>query len=181
MKKIATSSPFSGNGKLIEFKNKKDSWISRQLEDGKPEGGIAIDKSDKDHWRFASKCRKIASIIVASESFVIDKKVKQISSTSNHDFRFQLKWTLNGEFDGASLNELSLVKEMLFARVNSDFEKLNYMFSTKLEKMGEISIDFVTSSLFCEAVIGIEVNIVTDVSNILGKFRDMGFDTGDAV
>lgn len=183
MKKIqANEIPTVGNGKLTEYKGKKDSWIMKQMKDGKPGDGIKIDKSDDEHWRFASKCRKVASkIVCASETFVVDKKAKQLSSTSNTNFRFHLKWSLSGEFDGVSLNELSIVKEMLFARVNSDIENLNYLFTTQMEKIGEVCIDFASSCLFCEAVIGIEVNIVTNVSNIIEQIRKFGFDTGDAV
>ena len=182
MKKKASTVPFVGNGKLTEYKDKKDSWIMKQMKDGKPGDGIKIDKSDENHWRFASKCRKFASkIVCASETFVIEKKAKQISSTSNNNFRFQLKWSLNGDFDGATLNELAIVKEMLFARVNSDIESLNYLFSTRMEKIGEVSIDFASSSLFCEAVISVEVNIITNASNIIEKIRNLGFDTGDTI
>ena len=70
---------------------------------------------------------------------------------------------------------------MLFARVNSDIENLNYLFTTQMEKIGVVCIDFASSCLFCEAVIGIEVNIVTNVSNIIEQIRKFGFDTGDAV
>lgn len=182
MKRKANSIPFVGNGKLTEYKKKNDSWIVKQMDDGKPGNGITIDKSDEEHWRFASKCRKVASkIVCASETLVIDKKAKRISSTSNNNFRFHLKWSLSGDFNGASLNELNIVKEMLFAKVNSDIQSLNYLFSTTLEKLGEVSIDFSSSSLFCEAVIGIEVNIITDISVILDKIRGLGFDTGDSI
>ena len=181
-KKQANEIPTVGNGKLTEYKDKKDSWILKQIKNGKQGDGIKIDKSDDEHWRFASKCRKVASkIVCSSETFVVDKTAKQLSSTTNTNFRFHLKWSLTGEFDGASLNELSIVKEMLFARVNNDIENLNYIFTTKLEKIGEVCIDFSSSCLFCEAVIGIEVNIVTNVSNIIEQIRRLGFDTGDVI
>lgn len=181
-KRTSSEAPFVGNGHLTDYKTKKDSWILKQIEDGKPNNGIKIDKSDEQHWRFASKCRKIASKLVsASETFTIDKFVKQLSSTSNHNYRFYLKWSLIGEFNGASLNELAMVKEMLFARINGDVEKLNYLLNLKLERMGEVSIDFSSSSLICEAIIDVEVNVVTNVSNILEHFKSLGFDTGDAI
>lgn len=181
-KTSSISAPFVGNGKLTEYKNKKDSWIYNQMETGEVEPGIKIDKSNENQWRFASKCRKVASkLAIASETFTINKYVKQLSSTSNHNYRFALKWFLTGNFDGASINELGLVKEMLFTKVNADFSIINADFDTSLEQMGEVSIDFATSSLICEAVVSIEVNIVTDVKNILSKFIKLDFETGDAL
>jgi hypothetical protein len=47
--------------------------------------------------------------------------------------------------------------------------------------MGEVSIDFASSSLICEAIIDVEVNVVTNVSNILEHFKSLGFDMGDAI
>lgn len=181
-KTSSISAPFVGNGKLTEYSDKKDSWILNQMETGKYEPGIKIDKSEENHWRFASKCRRVASkLAIASETFTVNKYVKQLSSSSNHNYRFALKWSLTGDFDGTSINELGLVKEMLFTKVNGDMGRINTQFTTSLEHMSEVSIDFATSSLICEAIISIEVNIVTDANNILNQFSKLDFEVGDVL
>lgn len=179
-RKAEVSTQFVGNGELTPASGKKDSWIYKQMQQGKPQPGIKIDKSDETHWRFAAKCRKTASkVVLASEVLKIDKYFKQLSSTSANNFRFELKWTLNGEFDGASIQDLALVKELLFTRINNDFEKINATFAVNLERLNEIAIDFTTSSLVGEGVIAIQVNIVTDVKRIIEKLQEIGFQGGE--
>lgn len=180
-KRIAeTSTQFVGNGELTPCKDGKDSWIIKQMEKGKPIPGINVDKNDEQHWRFAAKSKRVASKLVsASEMFQIDKYFKQLSSTSSTNFRFKLNWSLKGEFDGASIRDLSLVKELLFTRVNNDFAEINKSFTTNLESLDEIMIDFASTSLICEAVISVEVNIVTDVKRIIEKLQALGFQGGE--
>jgi len=172
-------SGYAGNGKFTEYRDKKDSWILKQMKSGKPDDGISVDKSDDEHIRFAMKHNRIASKVcfASCESYVITKTWKKLSSTTNTNFRFHLKWEMNGAFDGCTLNELEIVKSLVYAKLQSDYDDLNKLFAVKVENIGDVSIDFGRSVLFCDMVLSFNVNIVTDDSKMIKELERLGFES----
>ena len=49
-----SSSGFTGRGRLVEYKGKKDSWILNQMDKGKVDPGIER-KTTKDNMSFKTK------------------------------------------------------------------------------------------------------------------------------
>jgi len=179
-RKADISSPFIGNGKLTPYSKKSDSWIWNQVDTGKVDPGIKVVK-DKDFTRL-SKLKRIASNIVASsESIVISRFAKQRSSTSTNNYRFSLKWTLHGDLDGATIEEIEMASNLLTSRVEADLGSLKDDFTTSLEKQSNISVDFEKKRLFADALVSFDVNIMTDDSKIKEAIVKLGFDFGASV
>ena len=170
--------PFIGNGTLKEYKDKKDSWIIKQIEDGKVEPGISVSKDD--FIRFSSIKKKIASKIVLSSNYVeIVKEGKQLSSTTTNNYRYLLRWTLKGDINNSTVNEINLVKDLLWSKVDNDIQELSFKFNTSLDKMSEVKIDFENRNLYCECVLIFTVNILTDSEKILDELKKSDFIFGE--
>lgn len=179
-RKANVAGPFIGNGKLTNYSKKSDSWIWGQLDSGKVDPGIKVIR-DEDYTRLA-KLRRVASNIVASsEEIIISRFAKQRSSTSTNNYRFSLKWTLSGSLDGATIDELDMVSNLLMSRVEADLARLKDEFSTTIEKQSTVSIDFAKQRLYSESLISFDVNIMTDDSKIKESIEKLGFDFGAVI
>lgn len=169
--------PQCGNGKLTDY-TKDGSWIMNQIKDGKPEPGITVDKSG-DHIRFA---KIAANVVTAScEEMSICRAFKQLSSATRNDYRFALKWIFNGNLNGCTMEELNLIKELLWAKVSIDVEKLNGTFTTSMPYMGQPALDIVNSTIKVESIIEFTINIATDANVISDFLKQLGFDDVNAI
>jgi len=173
--------PYAGSGKLTDYKE-DGSWMMNQIEKGydKCDRGIQVNKpADGGPIRFASKQGKIASVITAAaEELRIEKTYKQLSSSSRNNYRFALRWSLFGELDGSTLEDLNIVRELLGNRVGTDQMKLQPTFNTNFEYCGDAVIDFKQSCIRIDAIVSFECNIVTDVKEITGFLSKLGFESG---
>ena len=159
--------PYAGSGKLSDYK-KDGSWMMNQMEKGydKCDRGIKIDKTDPEHMRFASIAAKIASeSMKILKSYTIGKEGD--SAVVN------LKWMLQGDFDGATIDEMQATGEMLRTKADDNirsilgifkefdcrgietrvsFGKPNgiYVAGTIAGKVGEAKINEVLKGLFFE-------------------------------
>jgi len=177
LKANSCCAPQCGNGKLTDY-TKEGSWIMNQLKSGKPEPGIKVDKSG-DHIRFA---KIAANVVTAScEEMAICRAFKQLSSATRNDFRFALKWIFNGNLNGCTVEELNLIKELLWAKVSIDVEKLNGTFTTNMPYIGQPALDIVHSTLKVESIMEFTINIATDASVISNFLKQLGFDDVNAV
>ena len=170
---------YPGSGRLSDYRE-DGSWMMNQIEKGydKCDRGIKVNKpEDGGPIRFASKQNRIASLITASaEEFRIEKTYKQLSSSSRNNYRFALKWSLMGNLDGSTLQDLNIVRELLANRVGSDEAKLNPTFNTDFEYCGDAVIDFKQSCIKINAIVTFECNIVTDVKEITEFLGKLGFE-----
>lgn len=175
--------PYAGSGKLTDYKE-DGSWMMNQMEKGYEncDRGIKVNKpEDGGNIRFSSKQGRIASLITASaEEFKIEKTYRQLSSSSRNNYRFALRWTINGNLDGSTLEDLNIVRELLANRVGSDQAKLHPTFNTEFEYCGDAVIDFKKSCIRIDAIVSFECNIVTDVKEITGFLGKLGFDAASA-
>ena len=175
--------PYAGSGKLTDYKE-DGSWMMNQMEKGydKCDRGIKVNKpEDGGPIRFASKQSRIASTITASaEELKIEKTYKQLSSSSRNNYRFALRWSLFGNLDGSTLEDLNIVRELLANRVGNDQTKLYPTFKTDFEYQGDAVIDFKKSCIKIDAIVSFECNIVTDVQQITEFLGKLGFEAGSA-
>lgn len=107
--------PFVGDGKLTQYKNKKDSWIYNQMEKGEYKPGIEI--VDGQFMRFSFVKNKIASQIL-SDRFDYKKQYRVIS-----DRQIQMTWSLYSKIDNSTIEQLNEVSDML--KNFSDYDLLN--------------------------------------------------------
>lgn len=171
---------FVGNGKLTPYKKKSDSWIWGQIETGKADPGIKVDQSG-DYTKVAKLKRIASNIVASSESIIISRFAKQRSSTSTNNYRFSLKWTLSGDLDGATIDEIEMASNLLQSRVDADLQSLKDEFTTSLEKQSIIMVDFTKKRLFAEALVSFDVNIMTDDAKIKEAITGLGFEFGAAI
>ena len=175
--------PYAGSGKLTDYRE-DGSWMMNQIDKGydKCDRGIKVNKPDNGgNIRFSSAQSRIASIITASaEEFKIEKTYRQLSSSSRNNYRFALRWSLFGNLDGSTLEDLNIVKELLGNRVACDQSKLSPTFNTDFEYQGDATIDFRQSCIKIDAVVSFECNIVTDVKQITDFLGKLGFEAGNA-
>lgn len=177
LKANSCCAPQCGNGKLTDY-TKDGSWIMNQLKSGKPEPGITVDKSG-DHIRFA---KIAANVVTAScEQMAICRAFKQLSSATRNDFRFALKWIFNSDLNGCTIEELNLIKELLFAKVSIDVEKLRGTFTTTMPYIAQPALDIVHSTMKVEAIMEFTINIATDASVIADFLKQLGFDDVNSV
>ena len=108
--------PYAGSGKLTDYRE-DGSWVMNQIDKGYEncDRGIRVNKpEDGGNIRFSSVQSRIASLITASaEEFRIEKAYRQLSSSSRNNYRFALRWSLFGDLDGSTLEDLLIVKELL--------------------------------------------------------------------
>lgn len=97
--------PFVGDGKLTEYKQKKDSWIYNQMQNGKYTPGIKI--VNDEFIRFSFVQSKIASQIL-SQNFDYKKCYKILSKN-----QIQMCWFVYSKIDNSTVKELNEVSEML--------------------------------------------------------------------
>ena len=169
---------FVGNGELTEYSKKTDSWIYNQIQKGKYAPGIKVDS--EDFIRFSMIKNKIAaSIVFANEMIQVVKKAKQLSSTTTNNYRFELNWRLVGDINNSTIDELNLVKELLWSKIDSDVQELSFEFKASVEKMGKVRVDFDTKNLTCGCVLAFEVNILANCEKIIEFIKNLGFDFGD--
>lgn len=177
-RKASIMAPFVGNGKLTDYKDKSDSWIYDQMTKKEVKPGITVNKDD--FIRFSAIKNKIASkLVFANEMIQVVKEAKQLSSTTTSNYRFALCWRLSGSINGSSIEELNLVKELLWSKVDSDIQELSFVFNATLEKIGKVKIDMDKMNLFCESVLSFEVNILSDDKKIREAIKNLGFDFGE--
>lgn len=180
-KRIASSrSSFTGNGRLTPYKDKKDSWVWGQILSGKVNPGIKTNRKD-GHLILAKLKRMAFNIIASDETIVISRYAKQRSSTSTNNYRFALKWTLGGDLEGATINELEMSSNLLQSRVEADLASLKDNYTTSLEKQSAVSVDFIKKRLFVDALVSFDVNIMTDETKIRDTIQELGFDFGATV
>lgn len=167
-RKADNSIPFAGSGKLSDYKE-DGSWMMNQMEKGfdNIDRGVKVIKDDNGNIQFASihpekfeshylenRVSKIASkIVMASEQIEIDRYYKQLEKDSQEKGCFALKWCLNGDLNGSTLNELGLVKELLINKVNKDLQKLEIIFGIRCEYYGEACVDFKEECIRFESII----------------------------
>lgn len=107
--------PYAGSGKLTDYR-KDGSWMMNQIEKGydKCDRGIKVDETDPQHKRFAAMAARLAS-----EQISVSK-----SASDAGDGAVELKWTVGGDLDGCSLDELCIVGELVKTRSRSDLEAI---------------------------------------------------------
>lgn len=131
-------SPFSGSGKLSDFK-KDGSWMINQIEKGyeNVQRGVTVDKSG-DNIKFANNQLKIANkIFKASIDFKINKYYKNIDNN-----QFALKWFISGNLQGVNLKELCLINELLKVQIENDLSKICILKIADIIYDGNPCIDF---------------------------------------
>jgi hypothetical protein len=84
-----------------------------------------------------------------------------------------------GDINNSTIEELNLVKELLWSKIDSDMQILNFEFKASIEKMGKVRVDFDSKNLVCVCVLSFEVNILSDDEKIINKIKEIGFDFGD--
>lgn len=184
-KKISNDiAPYQGNGNMAEsiYKTKKDSWMWRQMQNGKPEPGITITENAYGNIRFSKIVRKVASkIAFASENLFLEKTCKQLDSGSGSQYKFYLEWAYTGEFSGTSVNEFNVIVELLTAKQNADLQMINYHLNIQGDDFIEAKIDFENSRVYCAAIIQVPVSTSNGEKNIFDCLAKAGFDTGDSL
>ena len=189
-RKADNSIPYAGSGKLSDY-NTDGSWMMNQMEKGfdNIDRGVKIIKDDKGNIQFASvhpeqftnlyldkKVNKIASkIVYASEEIQIDKYYKQLDKDSTEKGYYALKWCLNGDLNGSTIEELGLVKELLFNKVNKDYSKLDIIFDVDFDYYGEASVDFKNECIKIESIISYDLNNV-DNDEFIDILEKLGFE-----
>ena len=170
--------PYAGSGKLTDYRE-DGSWMMKQMEKGydKCDRGIKTTKSEDGTIHFAKQDRIASLITASSDEFRITKTYKQLSSSSRNNYRFALSWSLYGNLDGSTLDDLAIVRELLSSRVATDEAKLNPTFNTEFEYCGDAVIDFKKSCIKINAVVSFECNIVTDVKQITDFLAKLNFET----
>lgn len=170
--------PYAGSGKLSDYRD-DGSWMMNQMEKGYEncDRGIKVNKSDDGTIRFAKQTRIASMILASTDEFKIEKTYKQLSSSSRNNYRFAMRWCIYGNLDGATLNDINIVSELLRSRVSHDKAKLSPTFNTEFEYCGEPVIDFKQSSLKVDAIVSFECNIVTDVKEITDFLGKLGFES----
>lgn len=170
--------PYAGSGKLSDYRE-DGSWMMNQMEKGYEncDRGIKVNKSDDGTIRFAKQTRIASMILASTDEFKIEKTYKQLSSSSRNNYRFAMRWCIYGNLDGATLNDINIVSELLRSRVGHDKAKLSPTFNTEFEYCGEPVIDFKQSSLKVDAIVSFECNIVTDVKEITDFLGKLGFES----
>ena len=104
-RKASIVAPFVGNGKLSEYKDKKDSWIYNQMQKGEYQPGINI--VNEQFIRFSFVKNRIASEIL-SEKFDYKKTYKVLSEK-----QIQLSWFIKSKIDNSTVSELNEVSQMI--------------------------------------------------------------------
>lgn len=116
------SAPFIGRGKNTEYKSRKDSWILNQMNTGKVDPGIRLDKSEDDNMKFASRMNAIALRVAKVSDEAVDEfyelQEEIGGDTENEgggsirlDFRNQSIWlrsdgTVEGDFSRRFKNQV---------------------------------------------------------------------------
>ena len=157
LKKADHSVPFAGSGKLSDFKQ-DGSWMMNQIEKGYDniDRGVKIIKDENNNIQFASihhekKIAKIASKLVASEEEIEIEFNKQYVLLK--DSCLALKWNLTGDVNGVTIQDLNLIKELLFNKIEKDMNKINYFFNPIVKYMGDACFDFENKCVKVECIL----------------------------
>ena len=180
MKKRISSivTPFVGNGKLTEYKDKQDSWIYNQISKGKTNPGIEV--LNDEFIRFSAiKNRMAARMVLANTNIQIIKTAKQLASTTTNNYRYQFCWRLAGDIDKSTIEQLNLVKELLQCNIDDDIQKFSKQFNVSVQNYQKVFVDFETKNLTCNVVLSFVVNILTDNEKIAQKIQELGFEQGE--
>lgn len=134
-----TASAFIGQGKSEELKNPKDGWIMKQIEFGKPIPGVSAEQGI-DSIRFASRINKIASAI---GEFNIKRSFHR-----KNDGLIAFFYSIKGSFEHATIQQIALVKELLFSKFTDDYETLFFESEPTLKRALQAKISLQHSTVY---------------------------------
>ena len=126
MKKRISSivSPFVGNGKLTQYKDKKDSWIYNQIQ--KEKVNPAINVNDDNYIKFSSiKNRMAVQIISSCDNICIKKYYSYIPNDFGKEPKIALRWVLQSDINGSSVDQVNLVANFLQYKMDYDVQYIN--------------------------------------------------------
>lgn len=136
---MSKSTPAIGQGQIEELQNPKDGWIMKQIEFGKPIPGIKVEQG-VDSIRFASKINKIASAIG-------DFNIKRSFHRKN-DGSIAFFYSIKGSFEHATIQQIDLVKELLFSKFTDDYETIFFESEPTLQRALQAKISLQHSSVY---------------------------------
>ena len=139
MKNITATTAPSGNGKFVPIENGKESWIVQQIESGEPIPGIKVENG-LDSIRFANRTNKIAAALG-------EYNLKR-SFHRKGDGSFAFFYSIKGSFEHATIHQLDLIKELLFAKFQDDYQTYFFESEPTLNRSLETKISLQHSTIY---------------------------------
>ncbi len=139
MKQTAAAAAVPGSGRSEEIADGHDGWIMRQIESGRPEPGIRVDRR-MDTIRFSHRISRIASAVG-------DYGLKRFYHRRS-DGSIAFFYSVKGSFEHVTVEQLKLIGELLCARFCDDCQTTFFEYAPILQRMLEVKVSFQHSSVY---------------------------------
>lgn len=168
LEKIALNitAPFVGNGILTKYNDKADSWIIKQIMEGKP--GTALNVAEKPfNKRFSSVCKKVRTASLAKKECVLLVEGEKVT--------LSLRWLINVNDKLPRISEIKEIGDILKDLCKRDILALNDAFGVKCS-LSEPRVSFFNYNVFAITTIELIDNVV-DAGTIENKlYSTCGFE-----
>ena len=129
-----------GSGKLEPIENGHEGWIMKQIEEGQPTPSIKVEKGMNDTIRFSHKINRIA---LAIGDYNLRRFFHQKSDGSIAFF-----YSIKGSFEHATINQIKLIKELLFAKFTDDYQTIFFESAPVMQRVIEAKISLQHSTIY---------------------------------
>jgi len=140
MKQLIGKNTIPGSGELDPVENGHDSWIMKQIETGEPIPSIQVEQGMNDTIRFAHKINRIA---LAIGDYNLRRFFHQKSDGSIAFF-----YSIKGSFEHATINQIKLIKELLFAKFADDYQTIFFESAPTMQRVIEAKISLQHSTIY---------------------------------